>query len=51
MNCLEKKATFVEITTYSKKGTVLRSDKPVKISWVAIPPGSSSEELYRLLCK
>jgi hypothetical protein len=51
MNCIEKKAAFVEITTYSKKGTVLSSVKPDKVIWAAIPPGSISEDLYKLLCK
>jgi hypothetical protein len=51
MNCIEKKAAFIEITTYSKKGAVLSSIKPDKPSWAAIPPESISEELYKLLCK
>jgi hypothetical protein len=51
MNCTEKKAAFVEITTYSKKGTIISSIKPDKKTFTAIPPGSVGEELYKLLCK
>ena len=51
MNCMEKKGAFLEITTYSKKGNILSSIKPNEATWVSIPPESSGEPVYKLLCK
>jgi hypothetical protein len=51
VNCMERKAAFLEVTTYSKKGAILSTIKPNELIWVNIPPGSSGEVVYKLLCK
>jgi Surface-adhesin protein E len=51
MNCNEKKGAFLEVTTYSKKGTIISSIKPDEAIWTDNPPKSIGEGLYKLLCK
>src|SRR4030042_1766904 len=51
MNCSEKKVAFLQITTYTKNGTVIKSIKLDKITWMSIVPDTMGEDLYKALCK
>ena len=51
MNCIEKKVAFLEITTYTKNGTVIKSIKVDSIKWASIVPETMGEDLYKALCK
>jgi len=51
MNCIEKKAAFLEITTYSKSEKIIKSNKVKTITWASIVPDTIGEDLYKLLCK
>ena len=51
MNCSEKKVAFLQTTTYSKNGTIIKSIKFDKITWMSIVPDTMGEDLYKALCK
>jgi hypothetical protein len=51
MNCIEKKATFLETTTYSKNEKILKSIKAKTITWASIVPETMGEDLYKALCR
>ena len=51
MSCSEKKVAFLQITTYTKNGTVMKSIKLDKITWMSIVPDTMGEDLYKALCK
>jgi hypothetical protein len=51
MNCIEKKVAFLEITTYTKNGTIIKSIKVDSIKWASIVPETMGEDLYKALCK
>lgn len=51
MKCSEKKVAFLQMTTYTKNGTMIKSIKPETITWMSIIPETMGEDLYKLLCK
>jgi len=51
INCSEKKVAFLQTTTYSKNGTIIKSIKLDKITWMSIVPDTMGEDLYKALCK
>jgi len=51
MNCIEKKAAFLETTAYSKNEKVIKSIKAKTITWASIVPETMGEDLYKALCK
>ena len=51
MNCSEKKVAFLQWTTYTKNGTIIKSIKPEMITWMSMVPETMGEDLYKLLCK
>jgi len=51
MNCIEKKAAFLETTTYSKNEKIIKSIKIKTITWASIVPETMGEDLYKALCK
>jgi hypothetical protein len=51
MNCSEKKVAFLQITTYTKNGSVIKSIKLDTITWMSIVPDTMGEDLYKALCK
>lgn len=51
MNCSEKKVAFLQTDFYSKKGSIIRSIKLDKITWLTIAPDTMGEDLFKLLCK
>jgi len=50
MNCIEKKAAFLETTTYSKNEKIIKSIKVKTITWASIVPETMGEDLYKALC-
>jgi hypothetical protein len=51
MNCTEKKAAFLETTTYSKNEKIIKSFKVGSVKMVSIVPDTMGEDLYKALCK
>jgi hypothetical protein len=51
LQCTEKKKRTVSVGWYSKDGSLLSSDKDEGSNWKPIPPGSSAEALYKVVCK
>jgi hypothetical protein len=51
MNCIEKKAAFLETTTYSKNEQIIKSIKVDTLTWASIVPDTIGEDLYKALCK
>jgi len=51
MNCIEKKAAFLETTTYSKNEKIIQSIKVDSVKLVSILPETPGEDLYKALCK
>jgi len=51
MNCAEKKAAFLETTTYSKNEKIIQSIKVDSVKLVSILPETPGEDFYKALCK
>ncbi len=51
LQCTDKKKRTLSIAWYSNDGAMLSSDKDETSSWKPIPPGSSAEVLYKIVCK
>ncbi|NWG02395.1 MAG: hypothetical protein HXY44_06020 [Syntrophaceae bacterium] len=51
MNCSEKKVAFHQTDYYSKKGTIIKSIKIDKVTWMTIAPDTMGEDLFKILCK
>jgi hypothetical protein len=51
MNCIEKKAAFLETTMYSKNEEIIKSFKVGSVKMVSIVSDSMGEDLYKALCK
>ncbi len=51
VHCKDKRTRILEMTSYSKDGTVLSSVHTPKKDWDSIVPGSRDENLYNAVCK
>jgi hypothetical protein len=51
VHCKDKRTRILEMTSYSKDGTVLSSVQSPKKDWDSIVPGSRDEALYKAVCK
>jgi hypothetical protein len=51
MNCIEKKAAFLETTMYSKNEKIIKSFKVGSVKMVSIVSDSMGEDIYEALCK
>jgi hypothetical protein len=51
MQCADKKKRTLSIAWYSGEEKMLSSDSDQTSNWKLITPGSTAEELHKILCK
>jgi hypothetical protein len=51
INCADKMFRVLAVTRYSKEGKILLTVSRDEAGWTSIPPDSTSESLYKEVCK
>ena len=51
INCADRKFRVSSVTRYSKNGKILFRVSRDEAEWTSIPPDSTSESLFKMVCK
>ena len=51
INCIDKKFRVSSVTRYSKDGKILLRVSRDQAEWISIPSASTSESLFKMVCK